>query len=158
MRLAACFEAHDWSCTFDSVETLFKTSGAIENCVVPASHDCSAEMIAIVVSGIGIAEKSSLSDSRVIAERALDLLDGMNGGVTEGEIAFSALRYEACKSVDDQACIAESADMIRLARVNGYGHEDSLTDMAQILGEYGVRHPLDLALIMTEVAGVEMQQ
>jgi hypothetical protein len=157
-RVAACFEAGDWPCAFDGVVEFYQAPGAIENCLANAMHGCDYEMVTVIVSGIGAAKQAGTSDRRMIAERALDLLKPMSRGLTEGEIAFSALRYDACKAVDDQACMAESADLMRLANASGYGGEDSLTDMAWLLGEFGVQHSLDLALVMKEVAGMEKQE
>jgi hypothetical protein len=159
-RIAACFEARDWSCAFDGLVSAYETRGNIEGCLADEHHGCGYEMITIYVSGVGAAEKANASGRRNIAERALAVLSPMSEGEMEaqGEIAFSALRYDACKAVDDRDCMAESADLMRRANANEDFGDDPLGDMAWMLGEFGVQYPLDLALIMKDVAGMEKKQ
>ena len=159
-RVAACYEAEDWNCAFEGMMTWYETTDVIKDCLADTQHGCSYEMIAIMVSGIGAAEKASVVGRRDIAERALRVLAPMSeGGIeSEGEIAFSALRYDACKAVGELACMAESAKLMRLAYVFEDDGDEVLTDMDWMLGEFGVQHPLDLALVMKEVAGMEKQE
>ena len=160
-RLAVCYEARDWNCAFDGLATLFETPDYVEGCHADDTPEgCGYEGLMIFVSGIGAAEKSSASDRRVIAERALAVMNSMSDGEieAEGEIHFSALRYDACKAVDDKACMAESISLMRIAIANGYGDDDWIREIDGMLSEEGVRYPLDLAQVMNEVVGMEKQE
>jgi hypothetical protein len=156
-RIAVCYEAREWTCAFDGLVTAYETRENVEGCLADEHHGCGYEMIAIYVSGVGAAEKANAFGRRNIAERALAVLSPMSEGEIEaqGEIAFSALRYDACKAVDDRDCMAESADLMRRANANEDFGDDPLGDMAWMLGEFGVQYPLDVALIMKDVAGME---
>jgi hypothetical protein len=158
-RIAACFEAQDWTCTFDGLVTAYEKRENIEGCLADERHGCGYEMITIYVSGIGSAANANAAGRRNIAERALAVLSPMSEGEIEaqGEIAFSALRYDACKAAGDQDCMAESADLMRRANANE-DLDDDLGDMVRMLGEFGVQYPLDLALVMKDAAGMEKKE
>ena len=157
----SCYEAKDWNCAFDNGVALMKTEGYIAGCVADTQHGCGYQIYFLYVTGVGASATANNTRRREIAERGLELVRPMNDGMveTDGEILFSALRYDACKSMGDRACMEDSASLLRLAHENPYYDEDdpgSFLDDAE--EETGVRFPLDIHAIMAEVAGTEKLQ
>lgn len=163
-REAACFEAKDWPCVFDDLIADVDTEEFVVQCAADqqqyAADACWTVPLLVYVAGIGAAETADNDRRKQISELGIAALDRLAEGAirSEGELLFSALRYDACRSMNNAACMSESAGLIRLAYANGQLDEFSIDEMAEMLGEFGVRYPLDLALVMTEVAGMEKKE
>lgn len=157
----SCYEARDWNCAFDNGVALMRTEGYVAGCVADTRHGCSYQIYLLYVAGVGASAQADNARRREIAERGLELVRPMSDGVveTDGEILFSALCYDACKSVGDKACMEESAAMLRLAhRSPDYDEDNPGYFREDVEEETGVRYPLDLHAIMAEVAGTEKLQ
>ncbi len=156
----SCYEAKDWNCAFDSGVALVKTEGYIAGCLADTHHGCSYPVYFLYVTGVGASAKADNKRRREIAERGLDVVLPMSDGMieTDGEILFSALRYDACKSLGNKACMEESAALLRLAHESPDYDEDDPGYFFEVAEEAGVRYPLDLHAIMAEVAQTEKQQ
>ena len=158
---ASCYEAKDWNCAFDNGVALMKTEGYVAGCVGDIHHGCSYAMVFLYVAGVGATAEADNARRREIAERGLELVRQMSDGMveTDGEVIFSALRYDACKSMGDTACMEESATLLRLARKSpDYDEEDPGYFLDDAVEETGVRFPLNINAIMAEVAQTEKLQ
>ncbi|MFN5998039.1 MAG: hypothetical protein ACK47Z_13130 [Paracoccaceae bacterium] len=149
----ACFDDKDWVCAFDGLADFLETSKRLETCA-SEPRGCGYEVATLYVAGIGAAEKVDPSERRAVAERALKLLGTVADGVMpkNGEILFSALRYDACAADGDEACKAESADMIRLAIKVGNRQVDFAN--AQLAAQ-GIHYPINLGNVIAEVSQTE---
>ena len=157
----SCYEAKDWDCAFDSGVALMKTEGYVDGCVADTRHSCSYQIYFLYVTGVGASAKADNVRRREIAERGLELLRPMSDGMveTDGEILFSALRYDACKSMGDTTCMNDSASLLRLAHNSpDYDEDDPGSFLDDAEEETGVRYPLNLHAIMAEVARTEKLQ
>jgi hypothetical protein len=163
-RVATCYEARKWNCAFDGLTKMFSKPESFASCLADTRHGCGFEILYITVSGMGAAEKASAADRREIAERALEAMKPMSDGLieTEGEVFFSALRYEACKEAVDTICITQSADLMRLAistgERNGSDFDGYVDDFYEALSDNGIRYPIDLEQVFKEVAGMEKRE
>jgi hypothetical protein len=169
-RRVACFEAKDWPCFFDDLVAEVDTDEFAAQCLADrALHAdaCAYVGMTVYLAGIGASETADSSRRIQIAEHGIAALDRVSEGTieSEGELHFSALRYDACKAMNDAACIEESARMIRLAvewaareQIDAAEMASMMAEMDSMLLNFGVRYPIDLRMVMAEVARTEAQQ
>ena len=147
----SCYEAKDWNCAFDYGVALMKTEDYIAGCAADRHHGCGYQISFLYVTGIGASVTANNTRRREIAERGMELVRPMSDGMveTDGEILFSALRYDACKSMGDKACMEDSASLLRLARESpdyDLVVPGPFLDYAE--EETGARFPLDIHAVI----------
>jgi hypothetical protein len=159
-RAHACFEAHDWSCVLDQFSTKYEGPNSRTDCLAAGREACWIDMMMVMVSGVGAAENAGPLERRVFAERALNILKPMSEQEfeEEGELLLSAIRYDACSTAKDEACMAESADLIRRAVAHGPDIRAAAADLYDMFDKVGVRYPIDLEGVVNEVARMEPQE
>ena len=153
-----CWVARDWTCAFDGMVFAFSMTEAQE-CRNDAHHGCSYQILALYVAGIGAAENLPSASRVDIANRALRVLplladQAANGS---GEILFNAIRYQACKELGDLECQTKSATLIRVG-LSGVNASELDFDDDELLAEYGVHYPVNLAAVIDEVSLLEPLQ
>lgn len=159
--LEGCYEAKDWTCAFDRGAALMEAEGHVASCLADSRHGCAFPVLFLYSTGLAAAADADNAGRRAIAERGLDLVRQMSNGVvdTDGEVFFSALRYDACKSTGDVACVEDSVGMLRLARKSpDYDEENVARFLDDLTQETGVRPPVNVQAIMAEVARTEKLQ
>ena len=161
LAVEGCYAARDWTCAFDRGAALMEAEGYVASCLADSHHGCAFPVLFLYSTGLAAAAEADNAGRRAIAERGLDLARQMSDGVvdTDGEVFFSALRYDACKSMGDAACVADSARMLRLARKSpDYDEENVGRFVDDFEEETDVRLPMNLQAIMAEVARTEKLQ
>ena len=149
----ACFDSKDWVCAFNGLSDFLETSERLETCDA-SERGCGYEISTPYTSAIGAAENATVPERRQIAERALNLLGQVSNGVinTNGEVLFSALRYDACRAQGDEVCMVESAALIQLATHAGNTQADFAIPL---LADQGISYPIDLDAVVAEVSQTE---
>jgi hypothetical protein len=151
-QAVTCFNDMRWDCVFDRVLRWKPEDGPAIFCR-PGVHGCLEVWQVAYISGIGAAQDKDADGRRKIAESALELVKRANEGIVEekGELHFSALRYDACKTLGDDACVTDSAATIRRAVEVGV-FPMNLEDVVQVdLSGTNVVYPLDLDAIIAEI-------
>ncbi|MFM2355247.1 MAG: hypothetical protein RLZZ528_983 [Pseudomonadota bacterium] len=155
-----CWEAADWACAFDGFVTAYTRDGAAEKCLADAHHGCGYEILALYQSGIGAAGRVDPEARRGIADKALSLVGVLSEGQIgrEGEILFSALRFDACSRTGDTACRNESAGLIELALEATTAVDDTEEMLVAMKNDTGITYPLNLRAVIAEVSATETNE
>jgi hypothetical protein len=158
-RLEACYRDENWDCAFDGLVKHYSTELMQPSCLLNKHDACGDQMWSIFNIGIAASVEADAVRRRYISERALEILDPMTEGLiaADGEVYFSALRFDACKRLNDAACANDSAKMLKLAKEK---RDKSwlLPWFEGALKSSGHSYPINLNDVMAEVSQMEEQE
>lgn len=113
-KAQSCIENKDWECAFESMTEALSSQDGIDFCTGKSTGvSCWSDMIFLKATAAGASANATPEARRDIAERALSITKVIEGDLKGGELILSGLRYDACKAMNDRACMDESAQIIR---------------------------------------------